>query len=84
MEAKFLSIGSKDLIKGAIMALITAVLTGLYNCITNEHLPCTWDDFKPILIVGFGSAISYLLKNFFTNSEDKFATKEDSGLKLKE
>ena len=82
MESKLFSIGFKDVIKGLIMAGITAIVAGLYKFLDAGALPSTMADLKPILISGLIAMISYFAKNFLTNSEDQFAKKEDSTLNL--
>jgi len=77
MKSKeFLSLGLKDIIKGSLMAAIAVILTGLMTSLTAGHLPANWDEFKPIVLSGLGAFITYLLKNYFTNSDDKFLKKE--------
>lgn len=68
MKSKFLSLDLKDLLKGAIVAVVTALLTGLYELITAGG-DLTWLNFKPVLLTSLAALISYLLKNMFTNSE---------------
>lgn len=72
----FLSLGTQDLIKGIVMAAIAAILTGLYTSIESGHLPSTMAELKPIAISAIGAAITYLMKNFFSNSDGKFLKPE--------
>ncbi len=81
-KAPLFSIEIKDVIKGLIMAGITAIVAGLYKFLDAGTLPSTMAEFKPILISGLIAMISYFAKNFLTNSEDKFAKKEDTTLNL--
>lgn len=75
IKAKLFSVHTRDLVKGLIIATITAVLT----FIINELQIGTALDATLYKRVGTTAAIaflSYILKNFFTNSKDEFATPE--------
>ncbi len=75
MKAGLFKLNLRDFLKGAIVAVITAVITFLIDALqTGASI-----DIELLKRVGITSAIaflSYLLKNLFTNSEDKFATPE--------
>jgi hypothetical protein len=73
---EFLSIGTKDVIKGAIMAAIAVVLTALITSIDAGHFPSSFEDIKPMLVSAVGAFVTYLLKNLFTNSDGKFLKRE--------
>ena len=70
------SLKVKDLIKGAIVAIVMSIITIVYTAIQNNQFPQTWDSWKTILITSLGSGLAYLLKNWLTNSNDQFLTKE--------
>ena len=76
MKSNFLNLSTKDLIKGLIVAFLSALLTGIYNGIDAGTFDFTWAFFKPIVLISLGSMIAYLLKNFLSNSDDKFLKKE--------
>ena len=76
MKSNFLNLSTKDLLKGLIVAFLSALLTGVYNGIDAGTFALTWVFFKPIVLVSFGSMIAYLLKNYLTNSNDEFLKKE--------
>jgi len=76
MENKYLSLGKNDIVKGFIMAVLAAIMTAVYASIQSNELLFTWLYFKPIIINAIGAGIAYLLKNFFTNSNDQFFKKE--------
>lgn len=78
MKTDLFSIGAKDLIKSVVMAVLSAVAAGLYNSINNNALPENWQDWKTILLSGFGAGLAYLMKNFLTNSDGKFLKKEEN------
>ena len=75
MKSTFLSLDVKDFIKGLIVTVIGAILTGIYQII-NTGGELTLESLKVIGITGLGAGLSYLLKNYFSNSEDKILTKE--------
>jgi hypothetical protein len=68
MEAKFLSLGSRDLIKGAIVTALSTVLTAAVTMLNAGGMP-TVTDLKTIGVAGLSAGIAYLLKNFVTNSK---------------
>lgn len=72
----FLQLGWKDLAKGFIMAVLFALATGIYQAIDAGTILFTWVFFKPIVLTSVGAGLLYLIKNFFTNSDDKFLTKK--------
>src|SRR4030042_329260 len=75
MESNFLNLNLKDLLKGALVSVITALLTGLYELITAGG-DLAWVNLQPVLLTSLAALISYLLKNLFTNSDDKMLTRE--------
>jgi len=75
-NSNFLNLNGKDLIKGFIVAFLGALLSIVYNYIEAGTLVFTWAFFKPVLLTSLGAGIAYLLKNFFTNSEQNFLNKE--------
>ena len=74
-KADFLTLVKKDYIKGFLVAILTVLLTGVYNIIITGELPDS-SEWKAIGVSSLGAGIAYLLKNFFTNSDDEFAKKE--------
>lgn len=75
-NAKLFNWNLNDIVKGFIMAVIGAIITGLYTSIQAGAFPADWTAWKPILIGGLGMGLAYLIKNFFSNSDDKFMKKE--------
>jgi hypothetical protein len=57
-----------DLLKGLLVAVIGAMLTGIYEAITAGSLTWTWSFFQPIVLTGIAAGIAYLIKNFLSNS----------------
>ena len=72
-KAGLFSIGTKDAIKGFILAVITAVVTVLYTSIQSGGLTFDW---KIIGATALTAALGYIIKNFLTNSSDQFLTKD--------
>lgn len=75
MKSNFLTLNLKDAAKAILLAFITALITGLYQLI-QVGLSLDWTNIKPVLIAALGAAISYLIKNFFTNSKDEILSKD--------
>jgi len=74
-SSPFLSIHAKDLIKGIIVAVLSASLTGLYDIIASGTMP-TGSQWKTIGIAGLTAGVGYVIKNWLTNSTDQFAKGE--------
>ncbi len=70
------SIGKRDLVKGLISTVLMAMLTLIGTSVQSGSLPLNWEAWKPIVFSGLGAGIAYIIKNLFTNSEDKFAKPE--------
>jgi len=66
----------KDFLKAAIIAGITAGAKIIYTAIEAGTFPDNWIQWKSILLATGGAFFVYLLKNFLTNSDDKFLKPE--------
>lgn len=80
-EAKPLfKIGIKDLAKSAIVAGLTVVVTGLISLLSGltsvPPIYPTLPQLSNLALSGIVAGAVYLLKNFLTNSEDKFLKPE--------
>ena len=75
-----MKLDAHDFLKGLIVAVLTALLGGLYQLLQAGG-DITWLNFKPVLMASAAAGISYLLKNLLSNSEDQFAINE-KGLKV--
>ena len=75
MKSKFLTLDWKDLLRGLLIAFLTAILTGVIN-ILDTGAVFTWITIKPVLIAGISAALSYLLKCLATNSQDQLLKRE--------
>lgn len=74
-KSKFGKLNAKDIVKGAVVAAGTSVLTGvgtaLETGVTPDHTQLVFS-----LKMGLFAAISYLFKNLLTNSKDQTFTTE--------
>lgn len=68
-------LGYKDAIKGVIMSVLSSVLTALLGMIQQNGLALTSTELKTIATVAVTTFLGYLLKNFFTDENDKFVGK---------
>jgi hypothetical protein len=75
MKSKFLTINWKDLSRSILMTILTTILGMLSTSITNQQFPTT-EDFLNMLKIGALSGAVYLIKNLFTNSQDKILRNE--------
>ena len=73
MNSSLFTLNSKETIKGLVVAVLTAVITVVYNTIQAGTLVLDW---KSISIAAVSAALAYITKNLLTNSSDQFLTKE--------
>ncbi len=66
----------KDSLKGLIVAIGTALITGLMQSLQSGQLPVTGAQLMPIALAAGSAGLAYIGKNFLTNSEDQFGKKE--------
>lgn len=78
MKSEFLKLNLKDLGKGLLVAVLTAVITYLYEVIQTGDF--TAINLKQLLLIAAGAGIAYLFKNFITNSDGEVAKKERKNL----
>jgi len=69
----FLNLNSSDFLKGLIMAVLTTVITVVYQTVEAGSLVFDW---KAIGTMALTSALAYIMKNLFTNSTGKLFAKE--------
>jgi hypothetical protein len=77
--SKFLTLNQRDLIKGLIMAFTGAIVGAIYPTIQNWVTGTDWSlkfDWHPIVKAGVAAAIAYIVRKFFSNSEDDFLKTE--------
>ena len=75
MRSKFLSLNVRDFLKGLLLAVLTAVITFVYEALQTGSLfePGT---IKKGLMVALAALLAYLLKNLFTNTQGEILTPE--------
>lgn len=74
-KSKFISLDTKDAIRGVVMAVIGSVLTALVEILQIGAFPSR-AQWKIIIIGGLATGAAYILKNLFTNSQDQLFKKE--------
>lgn len=70
-QSKLFTWNWHDLLKGAIMATVSAFLTALMVSVQGNHLPTTKEEWATILTVSVIATITYLSKQFFTGTDKK-------------
>ena len=55
-----------DLLKAAVMLFISSVVGGLVMLLDSGHLPTSWNEVKPIVIIAACTTASYILKQLFS------------------
>jgi Na+/H+ antiporter NhaA len=65
----------RDLFYGSIVAVFGAILAAIHQILITYPVVFDW---KNILGIGLTSGISYILKNFFSNSQGNFAKTENA------
>lgn len=75
MKSKFLTLDIRDFLYGILIAFLTALLTGIID-ILQKGVVFDWPSLKPVLIAGICAALSYLLKNLLSNSQNQLLTRE--------
>lgn len=76
MKSDFLKLNLNDLLRGILVAVITALIAYLYGSFeagTLEQL-----NWKEMLLAGAGAGIAYLAKNLLTNSDGEIMKSEES------
>lgn len=69
----FLNLNTNDFIKGLIMAVLSTVITIVYQTVEAGSLVFDW---KSIGTMALTTALAYIMKNLFTNSTGKLFAKE--------
>lgn len=78
-KSKKYRLSVKDAVKGVIVAGITTILTGLLSALSSGALP-DYSTLKGLGLAGLAAGLGYIVKNFFTNSEDVFLGKEKKSI----
>jgi len=74
MKSKLFSLETKDAIKALILSILTSTLIVVQTSLDAGELNFNWEK---IGMVALASAVGYILKNWLTNSDDKFLKKEE-------
>ncbi len=69
------SLNWKDVGKGFLVAGLTVIVTGVGTALNAGRFP-TLQELGSLALAGLGAGVAYLLKNFFTNSNNQIATPE--------
>jgi hypothetical protein len=75
MRSRFLRLNNIDFIRGLIVVILCAFITGLYQLVSNGGA-INWLTIKPVVIAAVGAGVSYLTKNLLTNSKGHFMKTE--------
>jgi hypothetical protein len=68
MNSDLFKLNLTDVAKGLIVAVLSAVLSALYQALTAQAVI----DPKQLLLVAATACVGYLLKNFFSTPDGKF------------
>ena len=71
----FLKINVRDLVKGSVVAVLAVLTSSLVTILESGALP-TVEQLKKIGLIALTAGVSYLLKNFLTNSQDEVLKKD--------
>ena len=77
-RSNFLKLNAQDLLRGMLMAFLTALMTGLLQLFQEGPFVLDWPTFQPIVFASLAAMLSYFIKNYLTNSEGQLARGEKS------
>lgn len=72
MKSGFGKLNVQDFFRGLIIAVLTALVTFLYNTMESGELIFNW---KQIATTSLTAALAYIIKNYLSNSEGVFLKK---------
>jgi len=72
----FLQLKSNDILKGFILAMLSVLITWFGQALETGYFPMDKATWILQLKIALGAGIAYIIKNFFTNSDDKFLKKD--------
>ena len=75
MNSKLFKINLNDAFKGLVMVILGAILGSITQIVNLGRLPEP-EEWKAAFMFGAGAGLTYLMKNFFTNSNGEFAEYE--------
>jgi hypothetical protein len=73
MNSTLFNLNSTDFLKGLVMAVLSTVITVVYQTVEAGSLVFDW---KAIGTMALTTALAYIMKNLFTNSTGKLFAKE--------
>lgn len=73
MGSTFLNLNTTDFLKGLLMAVLSSVITIVYQTVEAGSLVFDW---KAIGTMALTSGLAYIMKNLFTNSTGKIFASE--------
>ena len=72
-NTKFLSLGTKDVIKAVIIAILTPALVVVQQSLSAGSFTIDW---KAVAMASIGGFLAYITKNLLTNNNDEFLKKD--------
>ena len=75
--SQFMKLNFRDILKSLEVVLIGTVIPAVTLVINNQRLP-TFEDVKSVAWMAGAAWITYITKNWLTNSNDEFLTLEKS------
>ena len=76
MRSLYRSLNGADFLRGLLIAFLTALFTGLLQLFNAGPFLFDWVTFQPIVYASIGAALSYIIKNYFTNSDGEILKRE--------
>jgi len=73
MQSTLFTLNTADFVKGLLMAVLSTVITIVYQTIEAGSLVFDWNAIGTMALT---SALAYIMKNLFTNSQGKLFKKE--------
>lgn len=70
-QSKFLSIGTRDLLRGFVMAVLTPIFVIVQQSLEAGVLTFNW---QSIAMAGVAGALAYITKNVFTKPDENKVT----------
>jgi hypothetical protein len=74
--SELFSLELKDGIHGVVIAVSTAIVTGITQLVSSGIVPTTYAQLKPTLIAGAAAGLMYISKKYFSNSNNEIAKAE--------
>jgi hypothetical protein len=76
MQSGLFKLNLSDFLKGALVAILTAVIGALYALVQSGTFPTTFAELQPVLVAAVTAFLAYISKNLVTNSQGEVATPE--------